>query len=168
MSALLYKDFQGSVEFEDGRLIIRILHIDYLVTTEIESASNAQTAFEELVDDYLETCAQLGKKPSKPFKGSINVRIPVELHRKVAMAAADIGESMNSWIADALRAYVERQKAKKAIFDRQFVRRVIHRAPVTTAYTQVKTLQVRKRLDTDAVVLPLRRAIERQRASQTE
>lgn len=53
MTALHYKEFQGSVEFEDGRLIVRILHIDDLVMTEIDSAAMAQAAFQELVDDYV-------------------------------------------------------------------------------------------------------------------
>jgi predicted HicB family RNase H-like nuclease len=112
MSALRYKDFQGSVDFEDDRLIIRILHIDDLVTTEIDSASTARAAFAELVEDYLATCAELGKQPCKPFKGSFNVRVTPELHRQVAMAAADVGESMNAWISNALEARIERQKAK--------------------------------------------------------
>jgi predicted HicB family RNase H-like nuclease len=112
MSAPRYKDFQGSVDFEDDRLIIRILHIDDLVTTEIDSASTAQAAFAELVEDYLATCTELGKQPCKPFKGSFNVRVTPELHRQVAMAAAEVGESMNAWISNALEAHIERQKAK--------------------------------------------------------
>jgi predicted HicB family RNase H-like nuclease len=72
MSTLRYKDFQGSVDFEDDRLIIRILHIDDLVTTGIDSASTAQAAFAELVEDYLATCAELGKQPFKRFKGSFS------------------------------------------------------------------------------------------------
>ena len=113
MSALRYKDFQGSVDFEDDRLIIRILHIDDLITTEIDSASKAQAAFAELVEDYLATCEELGKLPCRPFKGSFNVRVTPELHRQVAMAAAEFGESMNAWISKALEARIERQKAKK-------------------------------------------------------
>jgi predicted HicB family RNase H-like nuclease len=111
MSVLRYKDYQGSVDFEDDRLIIRILHIDDFITTEIDSASKAQAAFAELVDDYLATCAELGKEPCKPFKGSFNVRVTPELHRCVAMAAAAADESMNAWIAKALEAGVEHQKA---------------------------------------------------------
>ena len=63
MSTIHYKDFQGSVELEDDRLIIRILHIEDLITTEIYSAAQAQTAFAELVDDYLATCAEVGEEP---------------------------------------------------------------------------------------------------------
>jgi hypothetical protein len=31
MTVLKYKDFQGSVCFEDGTLVLRILHIDDLI-----------------------------------------------------------------------------------------------------------------------------------------
>jgi predicted HicB family RNase H-like nuclease len=111
MSTIHYKDFQGSVEFEDDRLIIRILHIEDLITAEIDSAAQAQTAFAELVEDYLATCAEVGKEACRPFKGSFNVRVTPELHRQVAIAAADRGESMNSWIAAALEERIDRQKA---------------------------------------------------------
>jgi predicted HicB family RNase H-like nuclease len=114
MSVLRYKDYQGSVDFEDDRLIIRVLHIDDFITTEIDSASKAQAAFDELVEDYLATRAELGKEPCKPFKGSFNVRVTPELHRRVAMAAAEVDESMNAWIAKALEAGVDAQKAAKA------------------------------------------------------
>ena len=112
MSTLRYKDFQGAVDFDGDRLVIRILHIDDFVTTEIDSASTAQPAFEELVDDYLATCEELGKLPGRPFKGSFNVRVTPELHRQVAMAAAEFGESMNTWVSKALEARIERQNAK--------------------------------------------------------
>jgi predicted HicB family RNase H-like nuclease len=121
MSTINYKDFQGSVEFEDDRLIIQILHIEDLITTEIDSAALVQTAFAALVDDYLATCAEVGKEPCRPFKGSFNIRVTPELHRQVAMAAADYGESMNSWIAAALEERIERQKAKRAVVDRSLL-----------------------------------------------
>jgi predicted HicB family RNase H-like nuclease len=142
MIALHYKDFQGSVDFEDGRLVIQILHIDDLITTEIDSAAAAQGAFEELVDDYVETCKQLGKEPCKPFKGSFNVRIAPELHRQVAMAAVDSGcESMNAWVEASLAVSVERQKAKKALFNREFALRVLGREPETVVYRRVEAVR---------------------------
>src|SRR4051794_2954840 len=98
MTHLRYKDYQGSVTFADGTLLIQILHIDDLITTECQSAAEAQKAFEDLVDDYIETCAQLNKSPSKPFKGSFNVRVTPTLHRSIAMHAAENGESLNSYV----------------------------------------------------------------------
>lgn len=102
MTTLRYKDFQGSVVYEDGTLVIQILHIADLITTECDSAANAQNAFEALVDDYLATCAQTGKEPNRPFKGSFNVRVSPDLHKRAAMAAADEGASLNAWVERAM------------------------------------------------------------------
>ena len=65
MDILPYKGFQGSVEFEGSVLVIGLSRIDDLVTTEITDASHAQAAFEELVEDYLASCADLGKDPCR-------------------------------------------------------------------------------------------------------
>jgi len=143
MSALHYKEFQGSVDFEDGRLVIRILHIDDLVTTEIDSAAQAQASFEELVDDYVQTCIELKKEPCKPFKGTFNVRVSPELHRQVAMAATDNSQSMNGWISDALEYAVERQKAQKAKVSAKFALRVIEQEVSATDYLAVEAINPR-------------------------
>ncbi len=143
MTALHYKEFQGSVEFEDGLLVVRILHIDDLVMTEIDSAAMAQAAFQELVDDYVRTCAELRKEPCKPFKGTFNVRVTPELHRQAAMAAADNGQSMNGWIADALEFAVERQKVQKSKISAKFALRVIGHEVAATDYQRVETLKIR-------------------------
>ena len=140
MSALHYKEFQGSVDFEDGRLIIRLLHIDDLVTTEIDSATQAQCAFEELVDDYIQTCIDLKKEPCKPFKGTFNVRVAPELHRQVAMAAVDKGQSMNGWISDALEFAVEHQKTQKSKVSAKFALDIIRRERVTTDYHLMESI----------------------------
>jgi hypothetical protein len=57
VTVLKYKDFQGSVSFEDGTVVLKILHIDDLIVAECDSASKVEQTFQELVDDYLETCA---------------------------------------------------------------------------------------------------------------
>lgn len=102
MSTVRYRDYQGAVEFEDGKLIIRILHIDDLITTEVESAADVEGAFAELVNDYLATCAEVGKEPARPFKGLFNVRVPPELHRQAAFAAAREELTLNSYVTAAL------------------------------------------------------------------
>jgi predicted HicB family RNase H-like nuclease len=115
MSALRYGDYQGAVTYEDGRLVIQILHIEDTITTECDSASQAPAAFEELVKDYLATCEQVGKEPSKPFKGSFNVRVSPVLHKAAAMAAAEQGESLNSYVGRALECLIEQEKECKEV-----------------------------------------------------
>jgi predicted HicB family RNase H-like nuclease len=110
MTVLKYKDFQGSVSFEDGRLVIQILHIDDLIVAECDSASKVEQTFQELVDDYLETCAASGKEPCKPFRGSFNVRVDPHLHKEAAMAAAAERGSLNAWVEAAMREHLNQTK----------------------------------------------------------
>ncbi|UWU72613.1 toxin-antitoxin system HicB family antitoxin [Bradyrhizobium sp. NC92] len=102
MSTVRYRDYQGSVDFEDNKLLIRVLHIDDLITTEVESAADVEAAFAELVEDYLATCTEAGKEPARPFKGLFNVRVPPDLHRQAAFAAAREDVTLNSFVTSAL------------------------------------------------------------------
>ncbi len=104
MTILSYNGYQGSIEYEDGQLIIQLLHIDDFITTTCDSASQVEAAFHELVDDYLASCEETGRAPDKPYKGSLNVRMLPELHRRAAMAAASAGVSLNAWIVRACEA----------------------------------------------------------------
>lgn len=102
MSTVRYRDYQGEVEFEDGKLVLKILHIDDLITTEVDTASEVEAAFAELVEDYLASCAELGRPPDRPFKGLFNVRIPSHLHKQVAFAAASEAVTLNAYVLSAL------------------------------------------------------------------
>jgi non-homologous end joining protein Ku/predicted HicB family RNase H-like nuclease len=107
MTTIRHGDYQGEVTFEDGKLVLRILHIDDLITAEVDRASDVQAAFAELVEDYLESCAELGREPDRPFKGLFNVRIPPSLHRKVAFAAANEAVTLNAFVMAALDEKIE-------------------------------------------------------------
>jgi predicted HicB family RNase H-like nuclease len=62
---LKYKDYEGTAELDMARGVCRgkALFIDDLVTYEAAPPSNLQSEFEAAVDDYLETCAVVGKEP---------------------------------------------------------------------------------------------------------
>ena len=113
MTILSYKGYQGSIEYEDGQLIIQLLHIDDFVTTACNSAEHAEATFQELVDDYLATCAETGRAPDKPYKGSLNIRMSPELHRRAAMAAASAGISLNAWIVGACETALSKPRDTK-------------------------------------------------------
>ncbi|MGH6737330.1 MAG: type II toxin-antitoxin system HicB family antitoxin [Methyloceanibacter sp.] len=102
MSVLNHKGYQGSAEYEDGYLVLKILHIDDSISTHVTNTSKAQEAFAELVDDYLETCRELGKEPARPCKGSFNVRVGPDLHKAALHAAARRNQSLNAWVCDAI------------------------------------------------------------------
>ena len=118
MNQLKYKDYQGSVEFDSERLVLRgkIQLITDLVTYESETAAGLQAEFEAAVDDYIETCAALRRPALKPFSGTFNIRIEPECHKALARIAAGDDRSLNAVAAEAIRAYVlERQSPTRKI-----------------------------------------------------
>jgi predicted HicB family RNase H-like nuclease len=46
-----------------------------------ETVSELTAAFEESVEDYLETCSKVGKTPKKPYSGKLMLRIPLKFMR---------------------------------------------------------------------------------------
>jgi len=56
-----HRGFIGLIAPEDGGYVIRIMDISDHVTTNCSSLMAAQSAFEDLVDDYLETLVALAK-----------------------------------------------------------------------------------------------------------
>lgn len=107
MRTVNYKGFQASVEFDDGKLFVKVLHIDDLLVAQCDKASDAQAAAEELIDAYIADCEELGRPLTKPFHGSFNVRLSPETHRRAAMAAADEGVKLNAWMVEAVEEKLE-------------------------------------------------------------
>lgn len=73
-----------------------------------ESVAELRTAFEEAVDDYLETCERLGRSPQRLYSGKLMLRISPEIHAAVATAAEVSGKSLNQWAADIFADALDR------------------------------------------------------------
>ena len=99
------KGYVGSIEFsiEDSVLHGKLLGLKDLVTYEAETIVELKKEFILAVDDYLETCKEVGKEPEKPFKGVFNVRTGRELHRRAVTVAKDRGIKLNELIKIALK-----------------------------------------------------------------
>jgi predicted HicB family RNase H-like nuclease len=99
-----YKGYYGSVHFDDKDTIFhgKIEFIRALVSYEATDAKGLKKVFKESVDDYLAMCDSQKIKPEMPFKGSLNVRLGPELHRRVAIAAQHHHLSINKFISETL------------------------------------------------------------------
>ena len=51
---------------------------------------------------YLETSAERGEMPNKPYSGKLLLRVAPEVHAAVATAAEVSGKSINQWAAERL------------------------------------------------------------------
>ena len=105
---LHYKDYVGNIEFSeaDGVFHGKVVGIKSLISFEGNSVNVITKDFHNAVNEYLEFCAETGKQPEKPFKGSFNVRIGTDLHRKATLTASARGVSLNTLVEDAIRQTV--------------------------------------------------------------
>ncbi|TGN19531.1 type II toxin-antitoxin system HicB family antitoxin [Leptospira idonii] len=111
-----YKGYLGSVHFdsEDEIFYGKIEGIEDLISFEGESVNEIKKAFIESVDDYLQLCIKAKKAPEKSFKGSFNVRIPTDLHRKAYRKSLIEGISLNQLVQKAIEKEIKQDKAHVA------------------------------------------------------
>ncbi len=108
METIKYKSFIGSVEvsISDKCLYGKILFINDLVTYEANSPVEIEKEFKDAVDDYIETCKELGIEPHKFFSGSFNIRIGPEMHEALAMLSIKNDKPINVLMKEAARQYL--------------------------------------------------------------
>ena len=107
-NTLKYKGQAGSIEHDLDRGILygKLLFISDLVSYEAENLRTLEQEFRVSVDEYLADCESMGIEPNRPFKGSFNIRIGRELHKKLAMKAADEGLGLNEAVQRAVERFV--------------------------------------------------------------
>jgi predicted HicB family RNase H-like nuclease len=121
-----YKNYIGSVEFSEADSLLhgRVIGIKPLISFEGDTVEALTQDFHDAVDDYEAFCKTRKIKPEKSYKGSFNVRIGPDLHRKAVLSAPEQGISLNSFVENAVRrqlaqrpadTFAYRQKAPGAI-----------------------------------------------------
>ena len=111
MDNLEYKEYYGSIEYskEDKCFHGKVIGMDKktLITYEGNSESELYEDFRGAIDDYLDYCKDRGVKPKKPYSGTLNIRIPSDVHCQVAMVAERNGTSINSFIRESIEKRLE-------------------------------------------------------------
>lgn len=107
-SVLEYNGYVGSAEFsaEDEVFHGKLEGIRDLVTYEGTDVESLKRAFHEAVDDYIVTCEREKKAPERPFKGTFNVRLRPELHRRIAIYSAEHNKKLNNVVAEAIETFL--------------------------------------------------------------
>jgi predicted HicB family RNase H-like nuclease len=105
---LQYKGYDGSVEYsaEDRVLHGLLLGIRDAIVYEGADVDSLESNFRAAVDEYLAFCAEEGKTPDQPFKGSFNVRVGPDLHKRAALFAAQQNQKLNAVVSKALEEFL--------------------------------------------------------------
>jgi predicted HicB family RNase H-like nuclease len=105
---LQYKGYDGSVLYsaEDKLLHGRIIGIRDFVIYDGKDVRTLEKNFKGAVDEYLAFCKAEGKVPNTPFKGSFNVRLPQDLHKRAALYAEEHNRKLNAVVHEALEEFL--------------------------------------------------------------
>lgn len=104
-NTIQYKGYIGSVEFseKDGIFYGKVMGIRSLISYEGENARDLLADFHGAIDDYLEACNAEGKEPETAYKGSFNIRISPELHKRLIIYATAHQMSLNRYVEETLK-----------------------------------------------------------------
>lgn len=105
MSTMTFKGYTARIEIDarDNLLVGRLLGLRDVVGFHANDVAGLRTAFEEAVDDYIDTCAKIGKTPEKPASGKLMLRVAPEVHSAALIAAQASGVSLNQWAGKVLQ-----------------------------------------------------------------
>ncbi len=104
MTTLRHKDYIATIEAdpEAGIFHGEVINTRDVLTFQGRSLDELTQAFADTVADYEEWCRERGKEPERPYSGNLTLRMPPELHRRVAEAAVRLGKSLNGFIKETL------------------------------------------------------------------
>jgi predicted HicB family RNase H-like nuclease len=110
MNTLVYKGYSARIEYdaEDELFFGKIAGIRDGITFHANNVADLKSAFYEAVDDYITTCAQIGKSPQKPYSGNVMLRINPAVHSRISLAAELAGKSLNQWSEEVLSHAAEK------------------------------------------------------------
>ncbi|MCV0219785.1 type II toxin-antitoxin system HicB family antitoxin [Stenotrophomonas sp. Ps181] len=105
-----YQGYKAKISYsqEDDVLVGRVIDVDALIMFSGSSIAELKAELKVAIDSYLAECAELGLQPEKPYKGSFNVRVGCETHRKAANKAKVWGVSLNEFVRLAIEQAVDR------------------------------------------------------------
>lgn len=119
MSSMLeYNGYHAAIEYdaEDNIFVGEVFGITDSLNFHGTSVEELNVMFHQCIDNYLDLCKKNGKNPDKEFKGSFNVRITPEMHKKAALAAAEQKITLNQYVMKAIeQSLEEKQNMKETI-----------------------------------------------------
>lgn len=99
-----YKGYYAKIEYcDDDKIFFGTIEgINDLISFEGTTIDELEIEFHNAVEDYLSLCAQCNKEPEKSYKGSFNVRINPQLHKKASIIANSECISLNQFVEYAI------------------------------------------------------------------
>lgn len=104
MNVMTYKGYTARIDFDprDGIFVGRVLGITDGISFHGHTVKELTGDFHAAIGHYLTDCKTEGRKPEKPYSGNLMLRLPPEIHAKVAIRAAANSKSINAYVSELL------------------------------------------------------------------
>ncbi len=108
MNVMTVDGYQAKIEYDPETDLFRgeILGLTGGADFYGKNPKELRAEFRKSLQVFLAVCNEKGIEPRRSFSGKFNLRIPPELHEKLALVAQAEGKSINTLAQEALRSRV--------------------------------------------------------------
>jgi len=112
MNAMTVDGYRAKIEYDEELDLFRgeILGLSGGADFYGKSTQELRTEFKKSLLVFLEVCREKGFEPRRSFSGKFNLRIPPELHERLAIEAQAQGKSINTLAQEALQERMASQE----------------------------------------------------------
>lgn len=104
MTTMHHDGYVATIDLDEeaGLFHGEVVNTRDVLTFQGRTLDELRAAFADTIADYIEWCRERGKEPERPYSGNFMVRLSPELHRRIAVAAARSGKSINGYVTETL------------------------------------------------------------------
>ncbi|MEP7344516.1 MAG: type II toxin-antitoxin system HicB family antitoxin [Gemmatimonadaceae bacterium] len=108
MNVMTVDGYHAKIEYDEELDLFRgeILGLNGGADFYGRNPKELRTEFKKSLHVFLEVCKEKGLEPRRNFSGKFNLRIPPELHERLAIEAQAQGKSINTLAQEALQERV--------------------------------------------------------------
>lgn len=109
MNIMTLGDYQAKIEYDADLDMFRgeILSLNGGADFYGKNTKELRAEFKKSLRVFLDVCREKGIEPRRNYSGKFNLRIPAELHEKLAIVAQSEGKSINTLAQEALQQRVD-------------------------------------------------------------
>ena len=104
MNLMKLNDFHAKIEYDAELDMFRgeILGLSGGADFYGKNPKELRAEFKKSLQVFLDVCREKGIQPRRNYSGKFNLRIPIDLHEKLAIVAEAEGKSLNTLAQEAL------------------------------------------------------------------
>ncbi len=109
MNTMTFNNYHARIEYDPDLDLFRgeILGLNGGADFYGRNPKELRAEFKKSLAVFLKVCKEKGIEPRKHYSGKFNLRIPPELHERLAIVAQAKGKSINAVAQEALQNVVE-------------------------------------------------------------